>query len=147
MTGIDKYANFYMDVAIRAAENSICRRAKVGCAIVKNNNILAIGWNGTVSGFWTNLCEFQNDDGSLETLPWVVHAEGNALAKCAKLGIATEGADIYITIPPCAKCGGLLVQAGIRRVFYQDEYTSSENIEELIGLGLEVLCLRNDLNL
>ena len=138
----DKYADFYLSVAQRAAENSVCLRQKVGCVIVKDNNILSIGWNGTVSGYWTNKCE-DEIHGALVTNPWVIHAESNAIAKCARLGIATQGADIYITIPPCSKCGCLLKQSGIQRIFFEDEYTSSENIATLIELGLQVICLKN----
>lgn len=130
-----------MATALRAAQNSVCLRQKVGCVIVKDNNILAIGWNGTPSGFSTNLCEIVNAQGELETSPWTLHAEANAIAKCARLGISCDGADAYITIPPCGKCSSLLKQSGIVRVFYQDEYTSSANIETLKTLGIEVICL------
>ena len=138
---VDKYADFYMDVAFRAAENSVCTRAKVGAVIVKDDNILAIGWNGTPSGFHTNQCEIYQEDGSQTTSPWTVHAEQNAIAKCARLGIPCDEATIYVTIPPCARCAALIRQAGIDTVVYRDEYKSSGNIPMLNSLGIHVVCL------
>lgn len=136
-----------MDVAFRAAENSVCTRAQVGAVIVKDNNILAIGWNGTPIGFHTNECEVLKEvapGGYKETTsPWVVHAETNAIAKCARLGISCDGATLYVTIPPCERCAALIRQSGIETVVYYDEYKSSGNIPMLTDLGIHVICLKH----
>ena len=137
---MDKYTKFYLDLAILASRNSVCVRHKVGCVLVKNTNILSVGWNGTTTRFHTNLCE-NYIEGKLVTIPWTVHAEANAIAKCAKLGIATEGSTAYITIPPCESCAGLLKQSGIVKVVYIWEYKSSETIPTLKTLGIETICV------
>ena len=140
---IDKYAKYFMEVAFLAAGNSVCQRRKVGAVIVKDDNILAIGWNGTTSGFHTNICEIVGEDGIETTSPWVVHAEANAIAKCAKLGIPCKGATLYVTIPPCERCAALIRQSGIETVVYYDEYKSSGNIPMLTELGIHVICLKH----
>ena len=85
----------YMDIAERFAQVSECQRLKVGAIIVKNGSILAHGWNGTPSGFRTNVCELE--DGT--TSPFVLHAEQNVLVKMAKSTESIEGAGKLFSPP------------------------------------------------
>lgn len=107
---------FYMDIAKVVSEQSKCNRSKVGAILVKDGNIIAIGYNGTPSGF-CNDCE-HND----VTLPEVLHAESNAIAKCARSTSSAEGSTIYTTLSPCFECSKLIIQAGISRVVYKYQY-------------------------
>jgi len=107
---------FYMDIAKVVSEQSKCNRSKVGAILVKDGNIIAIGYNGTPSGF-CNDCE-HND----VTLPEVLHAESNAIAKCARSTSSAEGSTIYTTLSPCFECSKLIIQAGILRVVYKYQY-------------------------
>lgn len=124
----------YMDIAERFAEVSECQRLKVGAIVVKNGSILAHGWNGTPSGFKTNVCELE--DGS--TSPFVLHAEQNILVKMAKSTESIEGAELFCTHSPCPECSKLLAQSGVKKVYFKYEYRITDGIDILKELGVEV---------
>jgi dCMP deaminase len=108
---------FYMNLALNVAQASYCVRKKVGALIVNQDNVIAIGYNGTISGF-PNVCELE--DGS--TRPDVLHAESNAIAKCAKSSNNSDGAALYVTLSPCFECAKIIIQSGIKEVYYLEEY-------------------------
>ncbi len=116
----------YIDIAIRWSEMSKAQRRKVGCIIVKNNQIISDGYNGTPSGFDNN-CEDEN----FTTKPEVLHAESNALMKLARSTNNSENATMYLTCSPCFECSKLIIQAGISRVVYKDNYRSQEGVDLL----------------
>ena len=130
----DKY---YIKVAQLCANNSYAINLKVGAIIVKDRQIMSDGFNGTPCGF-ENKCEVKSLDGSLHTLSYVIHAESNAILKCAKYGRATNGSTLYITHSPCIECAKLIIQAGIIRVVYLEDYRKSEGIELLKRAGINV---------
>lgn len=115
------------------ANNSYCKRRKVGALIVKDNMIISDGYNGTPSGF-ENVCEDENG----VTKPYVLHAEANAITKVAKSGNSSLNATLYVTAAPCLECSKLIIQAGIRRVVYRDEYRLTDGIDLLRTAGIEV---------
>ena len=116
------------------AENSYCTRRKVGALIVKDKMIISDGYNGTPSGF-ENVCEL--DDGT--TKPYVLHAEANAITKIAKSGNNSDGATLYVTASPCLECSKLIVQSGIRRVVYSENYRLTDGVDLLRRAGVEVV--------
>jgi len=122
----------YMDIAERFAQVSECQRLKVGAIIVKNGSILAHGWNGTPSGFRTNVCELE--DGT--TSPFVLHAEQNVLVKMAKSTESIEGAELFCTHSPCPECSKLLAQSGVKKVYYKHAYRITEGLDVLDQLGV-----------
>ena len=124
----------YIRMARIWAENSYCVRRQVGALIVKDKMIISDGYNGTPSGF-ENVCE----DDSGHTKPYVLHAEANAITKVAKSHNNCEGATLYITASPCMECSKLIIQAGIRRVVYCDDYHSADGIELLRRVGIETV--------
>ncbi|MCQ2158031.1 MAG: dCMP deaminase family protein [Bacteroidales bacterium] len=130
---MEKYDDKYLRMAAIWAENSYCKRRKVGALIVKNRMIISDGFNGTPSGF-ENVCEDENG----VTKPYVLHAEANAISKVAKSGNSAEGATLYITASPCMECSKLIIQAGIKRVVYTDEYRLTDGIDLLKRAGVEV---------
>lgn len=115
----------YMRAAKAIASASYCKRQKVGCVIVKNGNIISFGYNGAPSGF-PNICE---RDG--ETMRTTLHAESNAITKCAKIGVSCQGATMYCTLAPCFECAKLIIQTGIVKVYYADVYRKEDGIELL----------------
>jgi dCMP deaminase len=115
---------------------SAAKRRQVGCLIVKDGQIISDGYNGTPHGF-DNDCEFETRFG-LETKPEVLHAESNALTKLAKSTQSSEGATIYVTLSPCFECAKLMIQSGIKRVVYLDEYRITGGIELLEKAGITV---------
>ncbi len=123
----------YLRMARIWAENSYCVRRQVGALIVKDKMIISDGYNGTPSGF-ENICE---DDTTGRTKPYVLHAEANAITKVAKSANNCEGATLYITTSPCIECSKLIIQAGIRRVVYMEQYSSTDGVELLKRVGIE----------
>lgn len=130
---ISKFDTKYMEMASIWATNSYCKRRKVGALIVKDKMIISDGYNGTPSGF-ENVCEDENG----VTKPYVLHAEANAITKIAKSGNSADGATLYITDAPCIECSKLIIQAGIKRVVYRDEYRLTDGIDLLRRVGIEV---------
>ncbi|MDD4032385.1 MAG: dCMP deaminase family protein [Bacteroidales bacterium] len=129
----------YLRMARIWAENSYCKRRKVGALLVSGRMIISDGYNGTPSGFENN-CEDENN----VTKPYVLHAEANAITKVAKSGNSSEGATLYVTSAPCVECAKLIIQSGILRVVYCDHYRSEDGLNLLKRAGIEVLFLDLD---
>ncbi|RUT78865.1 CMP deaminase [Ancylomarina longa] len=136
----DRLDRRYLKMAKIWAENSYCKRRQVGALLVKDKMIISDGYNGTPSGF-ENICEDEN----YKTKPYVLHAEANAITKVAKSSNSSENATLYVTASPCIECAKLIIQAGIVRVIYSEEYHSSEGIELLkrADIDLEYICLND----
>ncbi|MGL4781213.1 MAG: deoxycytidylate deaminase [Bacteroidales bacterium] len=131
--------NRYLRMARIWAENSYCQRRKVGALIVKDKMIISDGYNGTPSGF-DNLCE----DETGKTIPYVLHAEANAITKIARTNNSSDGATLYVTAAPCIECSKLIIQAGIIRVVYGEEYRLTDGVDLLKQAGIEVQCMNID---
>ena len=157
-----------MDTAKRFAELSPARRLHVGAIVVKDDRIISIGYNGMPVGWdneceykdymsgdaggWLNpdeiyerwpLEEYDKEVESnrryrLVTKDEVLHAESNAIAKLAKSNDSGLGADLFVTHSPCIHCAKLIHQSGIRRVYYGENYRSTDGIEFLEKSGIEV---------
>jgi len=134
-----KYDQAYLRMASEWAKLSYCDRKKVGAIIVKDNMIISDGYNGTPSGY-KNCCE--NSDGDTEW--FVLHAEANAILKVAKSTQTAENSTLYITLSPCKQCSKLIIQSGIKRVVYRDEYKDISGVKFLRDYGIEVLHLIED---
>lgn len=130
----------YLRMARIWAENSYCQRRKVGALVVKDKMIISDGYNGTPSGF-ENVCE----DAHGVTHPYVLHAEANAITKLARSGNNSDQATLYVTASPCIECAKLIIQAGIRRVVYAEQYRLTDGIDLLRRAGVEVEHLPLDL--
>ena len=124
----------YIRMAQIWAENSYCKRRQVGAIIVKDKMIISDGYNGTPAGF-ENICE---DDNGL-TKSYVLHAEANAITKIARSGNNSDGATLYVTSSPCIECAKLIIQSGIKRVVYSEEYRLTDGIDLLRRAGIEVV--------
>jgi dCMP deaminase len=138
----DKQAQFdcsYLKMATIWAQNSYCQRRQVGALIVKDRMIISDGYNGTPSGF-ENVCEDENGN----TKPYVLHAEANAITKVAKSNNSSEGATLYITSSPCVECAKLIIQAGIKRVVFSDEYRIVDGIELLRRANIEIIQIKSE---
>lgn len=129
----------YMRMAYVWAENSYCKRRQVGALLVKDKMIISDGFNGTPVGF-ENICE--NEDGL--TKPYVLHAEANALTKVARSHNSSDGSTLYVTTSPCIECAKLIIQSGVRRVVYSEEYHVTDGIDLLRRAGIEVCKLESD---
>jgi dCMP deaminase len=104
----------------------------VGAIIVKDGNIISFGYNGTPSGT-PNKCE-END----VTYSYVLHAESNAITKACKSPISTEGATMYLTHSCCLECAKLIIQSGIKKVYYLQDYRDKSGINLLKNCDIDV---------
>jgi dCMP deaminase len=150
----------YMQMAYQIAKLSYAKRRRVGCIIVKDTQIISTGYNGTPYDF-DNDCEEEqiryvdNPDhmqiliekgyecegvccSKEVTKREVLHAESNALAKISKSTLSSEDADMYVTTCPCFDCAKLIIQSGIKRVFYSEDYRDMGGVELLRKAGIEV---------
>ena len=123
----------YLKMADIWAQNSYCKRRKVGALLVKDKMIISDGYNGTPSGF-ENECEDENN----QTKSYVLHAEANAITKVAKSGNSSLGATLYVTSSPCLECSKLIIQAGIKRVVFTENYRLEDGINLLKRASIEV---------
>lgn len=124
----------YLRMARIWAENSYCKRRQVGALLVKNQMIISDGYNGTPTGF-ENICETPEN----VSKPYVLHAEANAISKVAKSSNSSDGATLYVTASPCIECAKLIIQSGIKRVVYAEEYRINDGIDLLRRAGIEVV--------
>lgn len=128
----------YLRITEIWAENSYCKRRKVGAIMVKNKTIISDGYNGTPAGF-ENVCE----DADGITKPYVLHAEANAISKVARSNNSSEGATLYVSASPCVECSKLIIQAGIRRVVFNDLYRITDGLDLLERAGVECVHIPN----
>jgi dCMP deaminase len=139
---------YFLTITRNVAERSTCTRAKVGAVIVRDKNILATGYNGAPAGMPHCLdvgClvySSRTPSGEVEENCFrTIHAEINAIAQAAKNGASIRDADIYITHTPCIHCVKVLINTGIRRIFYEREYKRA-TIEELLrGGNIQMECV------
>jgi len=133
--------NYFINIAKMVAERSTCNRAKIGAVIVKDRSIISTGYNGAPAGLphctdvgclvYTSI----NPDGEEEQNCFrTIHAEINAIAQAAKHGVSIDGADIYITASPCYHCLKVLINVGIKNIYYLKPY-KIEKIKELLELS------------
>lgn len=121
-----------MQVAYQFSKLSYAERRKVGCIIVKDHQVISFGYNGMPHGF-NNTCEIDNT-----TKPEVLHAESNAIMKVAKSTMSCEGAELFTTTCPCFGCAKLIIQAGISKVYYTEDYRDMGGVELLQRAGIIV---------
>lgn len=125
----------YMNIAYEISKMSYATRLKVGAIIVKDNSITSYGYNGMPYGF-DNVCELNN-----VTNPEVLHAETNAIAKICKSTQSSEGSSLYITTSPCFECAKIIIQSGIKNVYYKNIYRNVDGIELLKKAKINVFHL------
>lgn len=130
---LEKFDKQYLRMAQIWSENSYAKRLKVGAIIVKDQMIISDGYNGTPRGF-QNICE--DDNGN--THPYVLHAEANAITKVAQSTNSSKDATLYTLVSPCMECSKLIIQAGIKRVVYAEEYRITEGVDLLRQAGVTV---------
>lgn len=130
----------YMQMAEVWAKRSYAVRSKVGALLVNpiERRIISDGFNGMPIGFPNEEAEFESGDGLFATNPLILHAESNAILKCASYTGGAKGCTLYLTLSPCTECAKLIIQAGISRVVYRDEYRIIDSIEILRSAGIKV---------
>ena len=130
---------YFMNMAQAAATRSTCTRKHVGAVIVRDKSILSTGYNGSIRGMphCTEVgCDVENDH-----CVATVHAEANAIIQAAKHGVCIEGADIYVTASPCWNCFKLIVNSGIKRIFYGEFYRDEKSLKVAKQCGIELISM------
>ena len=148
MSDRPSWHQYFLTITRNVAERSTCTRAKVGAVIVRDKNILATGYNGAPAGMphcidaGCLVYTSRTPTGEVEENCFrTIHAEINAIAQAAKNGASIRDADIYITHTPCIHCVKVLINTGIRRIFYEREYKRA-TIEELLrGANITLECV------
>lgn len=121
---------YFMAQSYLLKSRSTCERLAVGAIVVRDKRMIAGGYNGSVSGGVHCIDEgcYVIDGHCVRT----IHAEMNALLQCAKFGVATDGAEIYVTHFPCVHCTKAIIQAGIKAVYYSEDYKNDPYAVELL---------------
>ena len=134
---------YFMRIAKQVATRATCDRKHVGAVIVKDKNILATGYNGSISGMphCDEVGHMMENDHCVAT----IHAEANAILQAAKHGTAIDGADIYVTASPCWNCFQLIANAGIRRIFYGEFYRDHRIHDVAQQVGIELISLEKEM--
>jgi dCMP deaminase len=138
MTTRPSWDQYFLTITRQVAERSTCNRAKVGAVIVRDRSILATGYNGSPAGlphctevgcliYSSTTPSGETEENCFRT----IHAEINAIAQAARNGVSIQGADIYITHTPCIHCLKVLINTGIRRIYYERPY-KLHTVEELL---------------
>ena len=121
---------YFMSVAFLISARSSCKRLHVGCVLVKDNRIIATGYNGFLPNMpHQSIIRNGHEQGT-------VHAEQNAIADCARRGMNIEGATAYITHYPCLNCAKILSAAGIKEVRFCCDYSNDTLVEEITNLNI-----------
>jgi len=131
-----------MSIARQVAERSTCDRKHVGAVIVRDKNILATGYNGSIAGMphCDDVGHIMEGGHCVAT----VHAEANAIIQAAKNGVSINGASIYITASPCWNCFKLIANSGIKRICFGEFYRDERIFEVATAVGIELVKLNNN---
>lgn len=121
--------DYFKEIVKVTSSRSSCNRLQVGCALVKNNRIVAQGYNGFLPGC-PHISKVR--DGHEQA---TVHAEQNAIADCAKRGASCEGCTAYITHYPCLNCMKILCAAGIKEIKYVNDYKNDEIVGDISDIA------------
>lgn len=126
--------DYFMGLIDKVKDRATCDRLHVGCLLVKDNHILATGYNGSIHRH-----EHCDDVGHLlyeGGCKRTIHAEMNALLDCAKRGVAVDGATAYVSHYPCPDCMKSLNQAGVKTIFYKHYYAHRYENEFDVGMAV-----------
>jgi dCMP deaminase len=138
-----KFDNTYMQMAQCIALHSKAIRKKVGAILVTNHGVVLPGFNGTPAGMDNNCEEDKGYDELtqsqiLVTKPEVIHAELNCILKAAKEGVSVVDSVVYVTLSPCVQCAAMMVQSGVCRVVFGEQYRDNSGILLLKTAGVAV---------
>lgn len=130
---------YFMGIARQVAERSTCDRKHVGAVIVKEKNILATGYNGSIAGMphCDDVGHMMENGHCVAT----VHAEANAIIQAAKNGVAIAGASIYVTASPCWNCFKLIANSGIKEIYFGEFYRDERIFEVARTIGIRLIDL------
>ena len=119
------WENYFKDIVNLTATRSSCEKLNVGCIFVRENRIIAQGYNGYIAGCQHKMIIKNNHNIA------TIHAEQNTITDCAKRGVSSDGCTAYITHYPCYNCMKLMISCGINSIKYINDYKNDELVLEL----------------
>jgi dCMP deaminase len=137
----DKYLKAFMKMTEVFAETSEAKRLKVGACLIKNGNPLAFGVNGTLPGWYDNVCEDSEGNTKADI---VLHAEIQALNKLRKINETSVGATLLVTHACCIRCAMEVVDSGITKVYYKHDYRCDDGLKYLKKNGVVVYKINDE---
>jgi len=141
------WESYFMEIAEHVAERSTCIRRQVGAVIVKDKRILSTGYNGAPSGIDHCLdvgCmreQMRIPSGERHELCRAIHAEQNAIVQAAYHGVTIKGASLFCTNLPCSICAKMIINAGIRTIYYRSGYADELGSEMLRSADIDIIQL------
>ena len=132
MNSRPSWNNYFKDIVICTSKRSACKRLNVGCILVKENRIISQGYNGFLSNHPHNSVII--NDHEIAT----IHAEQNAIIDCAKRGVNCNNSIAYITHFPCINCLKILVQSGIKEIYYINDYKNDYELIEKLNIQIPI---------
>jgi len=145
---MDKWDKRFIEVAGLVATWSSCVARQIGAVLVKDKRILTTGYNGASSGIKScaekGVCMRRQKgiaSGTMHEICYAAHAEQNAIAQAAKLGVSVAGATLYCTHQPCAICSKIIINSGIKRIVYTQGYPDEFSLDLLKEAGVECVKL------
>jgi len=139
---------YFVSITKQVATRSTCLRRKVGAIIVKDKRILTTGYNGAPRGVENCLergtClreELGVPSGERHEICRALHAEQNAIIQAACYGVVIKDSVIYCTTQPCIICSKMIINAGIRKIYYLEDYPDPISIQMLDEAGIESIRL------
>ncbi|MEJ2102146.1 MAG: cytidine/deoxycytidylate deaminase family protein [Desulfobacterales bacterium] len=141
------WEDYFMDIATRVAKRSTCLRRAVGAIIVKDKRILSTGYNGAPTG--VRHCvevgclreKLGVESGKMHELCRGIHAEQNAIIQAAYHGVSLKDASVFCTNLPCSICAKMIINAGIRKIYYRSGYADQLSKDMLQEAGVELVHL------
>lgn len=139
------WESYFMDITVLVGKRSTCLRRKVGALVVKDKRILSTGYNGAPSDI--RHCSETGclreamavPSGERHELCRGIHAEQNAIIQAAYHGVAIKGASLFCTNLPCAICAKMIINAGIRKIYYLDGYADTMSEQMIAEAGIELI--------
>jgi dCMP deaminase len=141
---------YFLDITMLVAKRSTCLRRAVGAIIVKDKRILSTGYNGAPSGIRHCLevgClreQLKIESGQRHELCRGIHAEQNAIIQAAYHGVSVKEASLYCTNLPCSICAKMIINAGIRKIYYRAGYADSMSREMLREAGVDLIKIETE---
>lgn len=123
------WQEYFKEICISTSKRSPCERLKVGCLLVRDNRIIAQGYNGFLPGAPHESKVINNHEQA------TVHAEQNAITDCAKRGVSSNNCDAYITHYPCVNCMKILCASGIKNIYYVNDYKNDTLVEYFYNIS------------
>ena len=127
---------YFLEIAHSVARRASCPRKNVGAILVSDGNIIASGYNGAPRGeaHCSDIgCLLENN-----SCARAIHAEVNCLTQANLTGISTNNSTLYLTLSPCHYCVGVIINAGIKRIVYSNEYRKKDGILRAQKAGIKI---------